>query len=251
MNNIISGQKGFLTTLFFLILFFGTVATPLKAQATNMIVFKVKGVNLTPGQSINAKQNLVLTEQQSISMIAPNGQIINISGPYNGPAAAKVEQTNSGLANALSVLVSSRGSNNESLGASRDATSSIAAAQKYGFVPTPWLIDVTRSGDHCLWKSKRPVLWRPDVSQSSRIKMNIGENIWQASAKWTARYSKMVAPPNMPLLDGEIYRFELDNNKTIAKLHIIPAEVSSGPVLAAWMNEKGCKSQALSLLNTM
>ncbi|MEO5333149.1 MAG: hypothetical protein H7839_14100 [Magnetococcus sp. YQC-5] len=225
-----------------------TVGT--SAQAENLIVFKSQGIKMTPGQSINGDQPLQLTAGQKVELIASNGRIIKLAGPYDQAPAPGTPSKQETVVASLKALVVTGKNDTTNMGITRSATDVLKAGGK-DWVPEPWLINVTQAGTHCQRAGQPLVFWRPERETESEIRLATENNTWKANTKWPAGSEKLAPPPTMPLKDGGVYQITLDQHKTDLTLKVIPEQVTQPPVLAAWMTESGCRAQSLALLRTI
>lgn len=220
------------------------------ATASELVVLQTSVPGMVPGQVVLGTVPLLLQDGQHVSLIAANGQILELQGPYNqAPDPGMVQKQ--GVVASLKALVASSGRDDSSFGVSRSATGIIDSANKSGWIPDPWLIDVTRAGNHCVQANQPAVFWRPVKAQAAKLNVLVGKNVWEAETRWPHGVDRLASPPQMPLLDGEHYTFQVDGNKAILTMHIIPLTAQTDGMRAAWMNAKGCKSQTLALLRTL
>lgn len=220
------------------------------ASASGLVVFQTSVPGMEPGQVIDGTKPLLLEDGHQISLIAANGQIIDLKGPYHeAPDPTVVAQT--GVLASLKALASTTDSNSRSFGVSRSATNVIKTAQKAGWVPDPWLIDVTRAGNQCVQAGQSVVFWRPEKSGDLGFNVLVGNNAWEAETRWPNGADRLASAPQMPLVDGETYTLRMDGSKTILRLHVVPSTAATQGMQAAWMNAKGCKAQTVALLSAL
>lgn len=221
------------------------------AFAAELIVFSATGVNLTPGQTIHDTQPLKLESGQKVTLVSANGTILQLAGPYNQAPSIQKDDTKEGLSAALQSMANLNQSSTSALGVTRDTTAAVQSAQKMGWVPDPWLIDITRNGNQCTPEGQPIVFWRPDADRSAVVYVTSKDQSWRGHTEWVAGSNKMAPPDLMPLGDGQSYHIDLEGLKTKVTLHFIPKTVTNKAVQAAWMNEKGCTTQTLAMLRTL
>ncbi|MBF0125816.1 MAG: hypothetical protein HQM02_01255 [Magnetococcales bacterium] len=231
------------------LLIWGAVA-PTGSLAENLIVFKAVGIKLTPGQSIDGEQPLPLSAGQKVDLIAPNGRIVKLAGPWQQAPSPGSPGKSDTVAAAMQSLVTSGRQDTSHMGVTRSASTVLNSGGKE-WLPDPWLIDVTQSGPHCQRTGQPVVLWRPAMDQEAEIRLATAGNTWKANARWPAGAEKLAPPPTMPLKDGALLKVTLDRNTTDLTLKMIPEQVTQPPVLAAWMTESGCRAQSMALLRTL
>ncbi|MEO5334807.1 MAG: hypothetical protein H7839_22570 [Magnetococcus sp. YQC-5] len=213
------------------------------ALASELVVYKAEGIALTPGQTINASQPLTLKEGQRVTLLASNGAILNLTGPFNEiPRIKTTASADAGVMDALKMLVTAPKTRSGGLGTTRSLPKTA--------LPEPWLIDVSRTGDYCLTTGKPLVFWRPSSQETSSITLRFGEDLWKARAQWPAGADRLTPPAVMPITDGGVYQVELDGLTNTAKLHLMPPSVNSHQAQTTWMEGKGCTAQIAALNKT-
>ncbi|MBF0427630.1 MAG: hypothetical protein HQL94_01795 [Magnetococcales bacterium] len=221
------------------------------AHAENLIVFKAVGVSLTVGQSLDGSQPLHLKAGEKVEMIAANGRMIKLSGPYDQAPAPEGSNKGESLATSLKAMVASNAEDSSGMGITRSATSVLQSGGK-GWIPEPWLINVTLSGNHCQRVGQPVVFWRPESERESQVRLSVDGDSWIAKTNWPAGAEKLAPPASMPFHDGGVYQITLDNAvKSDLTMTLIPAQVTAIPVMAAWMQESGCHAQSMALLRTL
>ena len=180
------------------------------AFAGDLIVFQAKGLTLQPGQSIDGSKSLHLTAGQAVTLIAENGRVFQLKGPFDQAPMGKSGKQANGVVDALKSLMVSSSMDSGDLGVTRDSTAVIQSAIAHGWLPEPWVVDVTRSGDYCLQEGIQAIFWRPDVNQEAKIRVEVGKNKWRAHAFWPAGAAKLTTPEVMPIMDGESYKIEMN-----------------------------------------
>lgn len=219
-------------------------------SASDLVVFQAHGINLKVGQMINGTLPLTLQTGQKIVLIAPNGKIYRLQGPYNEPPIQEGNNVETGIIDTLKSLITPQQVDTGTLGITRDATNIIRTATAKGWLPEPWLINVTRSGDQCLLTDKPMVFWRPDKTREAPIIIYTSGGAWRAQSQWPAGSDKLAPPKPMPITDNSNYRFELGDKETVVTLHLLPQSVANVGTRAAWMQELGCEAQTRALLES-
>lgn len=220
------------------------------AMAEGLVVFSAQGIDLKPGDVVDGDQPFTLKAGQSATLIAANGRIFRLSGPHDGLPDPQGGGNQPGMAEALKSLLVSSHAQESALGVTRSSPA-IGDTLRGGWVPEPWLVDVTRSGNHCLREGQPVVFWRPDNERTEPVRVRIGHTIWSANTHWPAGTNRLAPPREMPVLDGEVYRVQTGMDRSMSRLHVIPATVQAPAASAAWMAEKGCDAQAQALLRTL
>lgn len=213
------------------------------AQADELVVVEARGIDLHPGDLVDASKPLALKEGQHVTFIAVNGATFKLDGPYDKPPTADLA-AGGNAAEALRALVTQEQARIAEAGASRSGALT-------AHLPDPWLMDVTRAGNVCLRQSAEPVFWRPDGARQAAMAVMPGDRSWKAEVTWPAGDDRIPAPSGVPLLNGTTYLVALDGGTAAAvKINIVPANLLSDAMRAAWMAHQGCEAQAEALSRT-
>ena len=217
------------------------VVSPLAAaHAEELVVVEARGISLHPGDMVEASQPLALKEGQHVTFIAVNGATFKLDGPYDKPPTADFGG-GGGTAEALRALVTQQQARIAEAGASRSGALSV-------HLPDPWLMDVTRTGNVCLRQSQEPVFWRPDDGRTAEMAVMPGDRSWKAEVTWPAGADRIAGPTGVPVLNGTTYLVSLDGGSSAAvKINIVPTNLLSDAMRAAWMAHQGCEAQAEAL----
>ncbi|HEV8016192.1 MAG TPA: hypothetical protein VGP48_11700 [Stellaceae bacterium] len=213
------------------------------AAANQLVVVEARGGDLKPGQVVDDTKPLVLAAGQRVSLIAENGSMLTLEGPYNAlPTSAAA--TAPGLAATLQTLVVQNQSRTNEVGVVRGANAGVAP-------PDPWLLDVSRPGSLCIRAGLRPVLWRATAVKTENVTITPTDRSWSMSATWAQGDDRLELPPPFPLVARSTYVVDIDRARTAVTINVLPETVSADPMRAAWMIEKGCRDQAVALLKTI
>ena len=213
------------------------------AQASDLVVVEARGINLAQGAVIDDTQPLVLKEGQQVTLIASNGSIMTVRGPFDKPP---VSEASSGVDvdKALAALTTKDAARTNVAGVVRSANEDV-------HLPGPWLVDVSHSGNACLREGDTPVFWRASDAGGATLTIMPTDRSWRAKADWPGKSATMQAPSNFPIKDGRTYLTDFGGKPAAVTLNAIPKAVSSDRMQAAWMLEKGCVAQAEALLKTV
>jgi hypothetical protein len=221
------------------------VAAPLAAapaHADQLVVADARGVQLQPGQSIDAAQPIKLAAGQRVTLIAANGATIKLSGPFEGVPDPNNQRAAS-VADSLMRLASQSTTGTSALGTVRDAE---------GAPPTdPWVVDVSANGHRCVQQGASVVLWRPAAPAEQSMEIQPTDRAWQAQAKWPANADKLAMPANFPAQDDQGYMVAVNGVSRTVTLHLMPPAIATDKMRAAWMFEKGCTTQARILVGSL
>jgi len=214
------------------------------ALAADVVVIEARGGSFKTGQTIDGNQPITLTAGQKLSLIASNGQTIRLRGPFEGPPAPEGAAEGGNVVTALLNLGRQTESTSSSLGVVR-------AGADERIAPDPRAMDITRPGARCLLGEASAVLWWPDRGEGEgKVEISPADRSWSARATWPTNSDRMALPANLPLRDGQTYMIEIGKVSAAVVVHVVPAELSTEAVRAAWMLEKGCFGQAVALART-
>ena len=214
----------------------GTVTA---ATAADLVVVEVRGVaSLKQGDTIDDAKPIQLQDGQMVTLVAEDGSILTLRGPYNdAPAGGKGGGVD--VASALGALATGKAQN--VAGVVRSANTEVR-------LPSPWLVDVSHPGVACLRPGEQPVLWRQSDAGTGMLTLMPADRSWRAQAQWPAGSPILQAPATFPVKEGRTYLADFGGKPVAVTLTQIPPKVTSPKMQAAWMLEKGCVAQAEALL---
>jgi len=206
-----------------------------------LVVVDVRGVKLTPGQSVDGSQPITLLEGQQLSLISPTGKLIKLRGPY-AEAPVKDEATEKAdVGAAMQALLTQKVARADRAGVVRGQAGQVVP-------PEPWLLDVTHPGNRCLPAGGRITFWRPEGGVEESLVTTPADRSWRAQAVWPAQDDRLMLPSSVPLPSRSSYVVKLGKKEVMLTLLTLPAALDNDAMRAAWMMEKGCDSQAVALL---
>jgi hypothetical protein len=226
---------GRLPALAFAALILGTASA---AMAAEVVVVEARGVSLKQGDVIDDAIPLKLEDGQMVTLVAENGSILTLRGPYDQAPSAGSGGTD--VASALGALTT---------GSTRNVAGVVRAAATDVHLPGPWLVDVSHPGVACLRPGEKAVLWRASDGGAT-LTMMPADRSWRAQTQWPTGSPTLQAPSNFPIKDGRTYLADFGGKPVAVTLTQIPPKVTSPRMQAAWMLEKGCVAQAEALLKT-
>jgi hypothetical protein len=211
------------------------------AFAAQFVVVEARGVNYSPGASIDSTKPLALKEGQHLTLISPAGATIKLDGPYNqAPDAGQGHGVD--ISTKLSALVAG-GQRFGEVGTTRGT-----APVK---LPSPWLLDVSRSGTVCLLDNGgEPVLWHPASSANAKVAIMPDDRSWRADLIWPSKSDRLALGTGVPLHGGTTYFVTMNGDQSAVSIDSVPASLSSDQMRAAWMANKGCEAQAEAMLRS-
>jgi hypothetical protein len=213
------------------------------ALATPMIVVEARGGGLKPGMRIDSARPVKLAEGEKIVLVAPDGRMTTLRGPYSGPTRRDGGSVQNPRV-ALAALIATRNDRASSVGAVRSGANAAA-------LPDPWLIDISRGGDRCLKEGEKPVWWRPESLAEQAFSVFPVDRSWRADYVWKAATDRMTPPDIVGLDDLKTFIVRAGGQEYPLRINIIPRDINDPLVVSAWMLEKACVQQADSYLRTI
>jgi hypothetical protein len=210
------------------------------ALAAELVVVEARGLSLKQGEVIDDAKPIMLKDGQLLTLVAENGTILTLRGPYDQAPAGGSGGVD--VASALGALTTKN--------AQRNVAGVIRAAAEDVHLPSPWLVDVSHAGTACLRGNERPVFWRGSDAGGTLTLMP-ADRSWRGQAQWPSGSPTLAAPSNFPLKDGRTYLADFGSKPVAVTLAQLPPAVTNARMQAAWMLEKGCVAQAEALLKTI
>lgn len=217
---------------------------PLNVSAANLVVMESKVSGYKVGQSLDASVTMTLKPGESLVLIASDGKVYKLSGPYSGPPIPRGTKPASDSQQALAGML-----------ASRDArTSSVGVFRSLKPVATPmdpwWISLSTPDASRCARAGAKVQLWRQDIRRSENVSVaSVRGDAWLTDVQWREGESLLlIAPPVNVSLEAVTLSVMRTGSESKFVLNWIPAGVDDPVILISWMREKGCHSQADALL---
>jgi len=218
------------------------VALPVAARAAvNLVVMEARGIGLTPGQTIDGSQPLVLKEGQQVSLISYTGQTIKLKGPSEKAPAGDQAAAKADVAAAMQALLAQRIDRNDRAGVVR-------GAGKEPIPPEPWLIDATHAGTRCVIAGAPVTFWRPVVGGRAPRVVTPSDRSWRINDVWPATADRWVLPQSIKVTQRSNFVVKLADREVTLAVIGVPATLENDAMRAAWMMEAGCDRQAIVLL---
>ena len=205
---------------------------PAAAQGRmQMIVASSTAAALSAGDVVDGAQPLTLSAVERVTLIDDRGALRAIEGPFRGRPSDRRPTVEGGDGGKLAILA-------DVLRLTRDPNTVK--------LPGPWLASTQRTGHVCA-QADRLVFWRPATGDDVRLSIEIGAR--KANAAWP-KGSETIALPAALFTNGQSYPTQVGNDAPVVLTVHIASSVPASPVdLAVWMATRGCKAQALTLLD--
>lgn len=223
------------------------------AQSTEYIVFDVKGTaeglkeKFVLGSVLKDGDKIELPEDSEIRLLDKAGEVVVLTGPMVGTVLNEDGNAQKGVdgSNALQVIAKLMfGEANlvNNIGAAR----AIAAKKSENEIIQPWVPVISKPGTFCLPMDK-PVFNR--VASVAKIKITVisGSEIFNEKV-WNEKENS-VSVSEMVKEGIDRYTLFLSSHTKESSFHLLDRSNMNTTEQIAWMAERGCKTQAVQLLN--
>ncbi|MDP7667220.1 MAG: hypothetical protein QF738_04060 [Rhodospirillales bacterium] len=213
------------------------------ALAAEMVVVASTAPGIEPGQVVESSARFKVPAGATVTLISQSGKPVIVKGPFAGaPSGNEDAKGDTSVVSSLAKLFSGPGAETSGLGAMRSTRTKGP--------PEPWLIDVSRSGNHCVSAPQEAAFWRRANRTSTTLGLRQLSQDGSAEVNWLRGADTLRWPEDFPLVDGGEYIARLKHDNTARKIivHVAPAGLPGIAHEAAWMAEQGCTTQAKALL---
>ena len=223
---------------------FVAFGAPARADEPSLVVLKVTGVAMKPGDKIPGSQQLKLADGQNVSLIGPDGKMILLKGPYEGPAAKVADVKTASVTDMLGPLVASAKVETATPGVIRNAAEA-------GPESTPWVLDTSKGGDFCVHQAVDYDLWRADTAAAETMTIQADAGGAPVTVQFDAHKARAALPDSLTFVDGAKYKLTGGGTTTEITAHTVPETVPLDRTAAAWFMSDHCEIQAKALLKTL
>jgi hypothetical protein len=214
---------------------------PLAAHAEQLVVVEARGIAMAQGATVDSDKPLSLKEGQHLTLISPAGVTVQLDGAFSGKPSA---HGSGGVS--LSTKLAALGAGQQrfsEVGTTRGTTTTK--------LPSPWLLDISRSGAVCLRDGSAAVLWQPAPSKASDIVITPDDRSWRVTVAWPAGANTLaVDQSEAPLHAGATYYVTVSGERHAISIYDVPASLTTRDMRAAWLAQKGCEAQAEALASS-
>ncbi|MCC2112439.1 MAG: hypothetical protein KDJ16_10425 [Hyphomicrobiales bacterium] len=236
------------TALALFVLLFGTMMAVAEGRFA-VIAATEAGDALAPGTELSASDSIKLPEGAVVTLIAEDGQIIRLEGPYEGTIDASAKTMTTGKADDWSpimALVAEGNDESSVLGAARGLDSASGVPGQ----PNVWQLSVDSSGPRCT-RADGIELWRRKAGREVKVAVR-SEDDRRRGLEWKANEHGLKLPSDFSVTEGLLLvSFGADLRELT--IHIAPDSLTDAPpgAVLSWLIDKGCKRQALALIDTL
>ena len=223
------------------------------ARAGKLVIIASDVPGLAAGDIIGTGDALEIPKGASITLVAENGEPINLVGPFSGsPGQAAAGGGTSGLIDALALLMTSPDNYYEP-GASRAIGGGASQELEVAGFDDVWMVNVTRRGPRCLPAGVPVLLWRPEPRPE--VKLSVGRTTANTVVKltWPRDAATIGWPAEVTIVDGAAYSIRQDISKSADRvtLRLIPIGFANSAHLALWLEDVSCTQQARAVLGNL
>jgi hypothetical protein len=211
------------------------------AMADELVVVEAHGgIHLAPGATIDGAKTLSLEDGQTLTLLASDGEVLTLEGPYAGTPQSGVKNSGADLRTAIAALATAR--------AARASEVGVVRGENDVRLPDPWVVDVTHPGTSCVEPGAPVVLWRQGSLDAVDVTFSPADQSWHEHGTWPAGTDRVALPASMPLRDRTDYVVNLGRRFAPVTIRLIPASVNNDAMRAGYMNAMGCGNQVGALL---
>lgn len=218
--------------------------------AAELVVIESTSPDYSVGDILDAETNIVLGEDMQIMLIAEDGMIISLAGPYVGPPGSDETPDATGAFDALGQLVGFAETEAGDIGGVRgDTTGDDYLSQEVDDHRTsPWLLHTVVTGPQCIREDAQEIgYWREQSDADELLEVKLVTSGETVTIEWQAGDNTVAWPDTLPRRVDEMYLLRLGDRlrSTNLLLREVPAAVADdGVAMVAFLAAKGCISQA-------
>jgi hypothetical protein len=238
----------YISNTFFVLLSVTLLGFGAACLADDLVILESNSVRYPVGQIVAGDLGITLAEQEMLTIVAANGTMFKIEGPFDGVPSVTATDVPPVKA-ALEQLLASDKLETSGLGAVRSGEDD--ATQSMDTRPTPWYIHVDQAGEQCFTSGSALALWREDNQAAQEVELQRLSTAESVVLVWPAGSNALDWPESLAAEDGEIYLIrpvDQIQSTQIITLALPSGSVSSDASAVAWLAAKGCPRQAEKLM---
>ncbi|MBL4725461.1 MAG: hypothetical protein JKY83_02065 [Rhizobiaceae bacterium] len=225
------------------------------AQSVEYIIFNVSGSakdlneRFVLGAVLKEGDEINLPENSEVKLLDKSGSVIVLKGPLTGTVTnddGGTQQAKDG-SNALKVISKLMFGENRlvnNIGAARSVITTKIKPENV----QPWMPIVSRPGTYCL-PSDTPVFAREEAN--AEIMVTVSSSNGTSMEKAWAANEKAISVSDLVQKDTDHYTLILSSQESESSIHLLDRTDMNATQQIAWMAERGCRIQAMQLLNQM
>ncbi len=225
---------------------------PGSTWASQLVVIDSKSPTYNPGDFVETTSMIQLGEGETLELLAEDGRIYRLRGPYEGLAVAGEKAQKQNLLSAMAALVSSPEQNVRSVGATRGTNPD---KPKSDNPKAPWSHLTIDSGDEyqCVVKGRAVKFWRPDANADTKLTVTHLTKSLTEELDWPVGKRELAWPEALSLEYDVFYKIGTGTSPRFRYLKVreISPQAVGGPQGVAWLAAKGCQRQAKALYTAL
>jgi hypothetical protein len=220
-------------------LWLGAAAAPGTAGADGVVILTSTLPELVPGTILAEDQNLSLRPDTSAVLLFRSGEMLRLTGPFDGNPAVMIRASGAeGSIASLVALLRAQGVSASVMGATR----ALPAYSRRPRNDDDVIVAVERSGIYCVEPSDTVWLSRQAVSDTP-VRLRRGRGVRELA--WPVGAHRIEWPSDLPIEDGDIFEVLDKAGAPTASMNF--RRLGAAPSTSAWIAERilvGCRQQA-------
>jgi hypothetical protein len=222
-------------------------------RAEDFVVVESSAPTLAAGAQVASGASVTVPDKARVVLLAASGQIVTLTGPYQGVPAAGGGGGDSRLLTAVASLVHSNQQESGSVGAVRAAD----VQWRADTIKAPhdvFAINASDGGDSCLDDLGTAMLTRNPSAPAGIVTIHAMDGDAKATVTWPAATARVPWPAALKLADGASYVIEPPDQASaaVATIHLLPPGAPKGDIeRVTQLVEIGCTDQAKLLLGVL
>jgi hypothetical protein len=214
------------------------------AIAAELVVIDSNAPDLKKGSVVDSAAEISLPAGTRATLMSASGEKVRLTGPFSGKVPASAKAGDPKLVTAVARLLDPQAKDTTALGAFRGA--------KAVSTPAPDAIDAAKGGNFCVLQNTKVKLRRGTPPATADWgKLTAIKEGTEAEVTWAADVATADWPSQIPISDGGRYMLARSKSQPVrVVLYLEPKGLQLAGRLE-WMQERGCKEQALALLEQM
>lgn len=223
------------------------------AAAQELVIIESTVPGLAAGAQLAAGKAVTVPDKAKLVVLAASGQMLTLTGPYQGVPGAGASGGDSRVMTAIASLVRSGQRESGSVGAVRVAD-------------VPWrretarslddvlALDATGGGDTCLFDPAKAQIVRKPQTVVGAVTVHAMDSGQSAAVAFPPGAVRVPWPATLPIEDGDNFVFEEVGQPTAATVtvRLLPGDKAGNDLeRVAMLAEAGCEDQARLLLGLM
>ena len=220
------------------------------ALAAELVVIESTSPDHKIGDILDAETDVELGEDTEIMLIAEDGLVITLAGPYVGLPGRDQASGDSDALDALGRLVGYAETEASDIGGVRGGNRSddFLVQEVADHRTSPWLLHTAITGPQCVRADdKEPEYWREPNDDAARLEVKRVTSGEIVTVTWQAGDNTIPWPATLPLMAEEMYLLRFDDQLRSTNLLVreVPAGVGErGIGMVAFLAARGCLTQA-------